>query len=297
MKILNKTVIAMAILTTSTLSFAVNDIGGVSDGNNINYASKYVSVGPTNTGKVNWDGKAGINIIYKNAPEGKTANNKYQSFAKMASMIDNRFKAFFLKPVLEKTNDGVYIGKMYNMSKIFSYIPGMPEHRDLGAMSFKQVGDMDVWFGDWVDVPRNSKNIDKEASKYTVYYSGTGQTATADLPSGEVHYSITGINKHRHTDTPILKGELNVDFKNNIIDGSIIRNKDQENEFSITFDNGNINKEKASFTADATANTRYDEDYGVAEGKFYGAQAAGVAGMATFEDNHSYDTSFGGMKK
>ena len=290
MKILNKTVIAMAVLSASSLSFASYTTGGVSNGNTSTV--KYVQVGDYSGTKNEYNGKASINIVYKNQPNiepgRKTANNVFQSFKKMSSMANKPFVRLFVKSILEKTSDGVYVARMYNMPQFFEHFKSMPEHRDLGRMSFKQVGNMDVWFGDWEDVPRNSSNPDLDASKYTVYYAGTGQTATDDLPSGEVHYSITGINKHRHTNTQILIGALTANFGNSTVNGYIYR---PDGSLSITFDNNRI--EGAGFNGNATANGTIQ---GQSEGKFYGSQAAGVAGMATFASDHSKDTAFGGLK-
>lgn len=282
MHILNKSAIAIAILSVASVSFAANTTGGVSNGNTSKV--KNVSIGNSQSKDTEYQGKAGIKVYYENAEDG-SINNKFQSFEKIASKAGK----WFTKSVISKTSDGVYVGRMYNMPKYVAWIPFIPEHRDAGRMSFKQVGNMDVWYGDWEDVPRNSGNPDAEASKYTVYYAGTGQTASNDLPSGEVHYSITGINKHRHTDTPILTGDLTANFDNKTVNGYIYR---PDGSLSITFDNNRI--EGAGFNGNATANGTI---HGQSEGKFYGSQAAGVAGMATFNSDHSKDTAFGGLKK
>lgn len=289
MRILTKTTIAIAIFTmVGTASAAtVATVGGVSrstadpSGNGKSYKQsvKHVEIGDSNSKVI---GKAGINI----AQTGLSgANNKFQSFERMASMTG---RWYVPKKVLTKTTEGVYVARMYDMPSLLSWVPMMPEHRDLGRMSFKQVGNQDVWFGDWEDVPRNSKNAAAQSSKYTVYYAGSNPTTAAQLPkSGQATYTVVGINKHRDPNTAVLKGEMKADFGAKTLNGTITRT-----DLSVTV-NSKINAD-ASFNGTAKANNSVN---GISKGHFYGNQAAALAGVADFGAHNQYNTAFGGTKK
>ncbi|MNI33706.1 hypothetical protein D3C73_876660 [compost metagenome] len=54
-----------------------------------------------------------------------------------------------------------------------------------------------------------------------------------------------------------------------------------------------INSANASFAGSATANGTVA---GTSQGQFFGANAATLAGIATFAGNSQYDTAFGGSK-
>ncbi|RDE87724.1 Slam-dependent surface lipoprotein [Aggregatibacter kilianii] len=281
MSILTKTTIAVAVFSMIGAAGAAT-IGGVSRSNadpqnngKYNQAIKHVEIGTT-------DNKAGINIAQTGL---KGVNNKVQTFNKISSMNG---KWFASKDVITKDSNQVYVARMYNFSKVIALIPGVPEHRDLGRMSFKQVGNQDVWFGDWEDVPRNSKNAAAQSSKYTVYYAGSNPTTAAQLPkSGQATYTVVGINKHRDPNTAVLKGEMKADFGAKTLNGTITRT-----DLSVIV-NSKINAD-ASFNGTAKANNSVN---GISKGHFYGNQAAALAGIADFGAHNQYNTAFGGTKK
>ncbi|WP_162616790.1 Slam-dependent surface lipoprotein [Aggregatibacter kilianii] len=278
MRMLTKTTIAIAVLTMVGTASAAT-VGGVSRTTD---KTKYVQVGNSTQDKA----KAGIDIAYpKVAKDTNTANNKYQSFSKIASMAG---KWYVPSSVATKDSNQVYVARMYAMPKAFAVVPMMPEHRDLGRMSFKQVGNQDVWFGDWEDVPRNSKNAAAQSSKYTVYYAGSNPTTAAQLPkSGQATYTVVGINKHRGPNTAVLKGEMKADFGAKTLNGTIARSG-----LSVAV-NSKINAD-ASFNGTAKANNSVN---GISKGHFYGNQAAALAGIADFGAHNQYNTAFGGTKK
>lgn len=280
MRMLTKTTIAVAILamigTASATTTTTN--GGASRTTD---KTKFVQIGDS-TGKVK--GKAGIKINYAKAEEG-SANENFQAFSRISSMTNNRF---IPKSLITKDSNQVYVAKMYAVPKLIAWFPLMPEHRDLGRMSFKQVGNQDVWFGDWEDVPRNSKNPVAQSSKYTVYYAGSNPTTAAQLPkSGQATYTVVGINKHRDPNTAVLKGEMKADFGAKTLNGTITRTG-----LSVAV-NSKINAD-ASFNGTAKANNSVN---GISKGHFYGNQAAALAGVADFGAHNQYNTAFGGTKK
>lgn len=281
MRMLTKTTIAIAVLTMVGTASAAT-VGGVSRTTD---KTKYVEVGAVTDKSSDQYGKAGIDIKYPGNKESKTANNKVQSFSKVASMAG---KWYVPSSVATKDSNQVYVARMYAMPKAFAAVPMMPEHRDLGRMSFKQVGNQDVWFGDWEDVPRNSKNAAAQSSKYTVYYAGSNPTTAAQLPkSGQATYTVVGINKHRDPNTAVLKGEMKADFGAKTLNGTITRTG-----LSVAV-NSKINAD-ASFNGTAKANNSVN---GISKGHFYGNQAAALAGVADFGAHNQYNTAFGGTKK
>jgi len=77
----------------------------------------------------------------------KTANNKGQSMALMAERADKWISR--ITGVAKKDSNGVVVAKMQNMPKLTLI---MPDHTGLGRLSFKQVGNMDTYYGEWENV-------------------------------------------------------------------------------------------------------------------------------------------------
>ncbi|WP_109428608.1 Slam-dependent surface lipoprotein [Aggregatibacter kilianii] len=283
MKIFTKTTITILVLTITGIVNATT-IGSVTrttadpsgKGHSYNQTIKHVEIGESNAYT---KGKAGINIAQKDL---KKPNNQYQSFQEIAVLT--RFIYIPRSAIIKDKND-IYVTRMYSFPKISSYIP---DYSDSGRMSFKQVGNQDVWFGDWEDVPRNSKNAAAQSSKYTVYYAGSNPTTAAQLPkSGQTTYTVVGINKHRDPNTAVLKGEMKADFGAKTLNGTISRTG-----LAVAV-NSRISAD-ASFNGTARANNSVN---GVTKGHFYGNQAAALAGIADFGTHNQYNTAFGGMKK
>lgn len=241
---------------------------------------RHIQVGTTTP---NADGKAALQV---NDPSqtGNTANNKLVALDKMASMAGRWYVS---KNIMHKDNQGVYVGRMYNMTGLYSWIPGMPDHSKLGRMSFAQVGNNDVWFGEWADVAAGAAN-GSAGSNRTVFYSGVGKTT--NLPtSGTATYTVKGINNHVAHNTAVLQGQLTADFGNNRLNGTLSRS-----DLSITINNATINTADASFSGAAKANGSIN---GTTQGHFYGNQGAALAGIAKFNGNSQLDTAFGGTKQ
>lgn len=229
------------------------------------------------------NGKAGLQV---NDPSqtGNTANNKLVALDKMARMAGRWYVS---KNIMHKDNQGVYVGRMYNMTGLYSWIPGMPDHSKLGRMSFAQVGNNDVWFGEWADVPAGADN-GSPGNHRTVFYSGVGKTT--NLPtSGTATYTVKGINNHVAHNTAVLQGQLTADFGNNRLNGTLSRS-----DLSITINNATISTADASFSGAAKANGSVN---GTTQGHFYGHQGAALAGIAKFNGNSQLDTAFGGTKQ
>lgn len=275
MKKLSK--IAVAVMACGVVGFTqAQVVGGVSTDTE---QTKYIIV---KAGLK--DGKAGIEVHDRNLPDyspttekalSKTANNKGQSMALMAERADKWISR--ITGVAKKDSNGVVVAKMQNMPKLTLI---MPDHTGLGRLSFKQVGNMDTYYGEWENVA-GSNTKEKNVSVYYV-----GSNPTTKLPSGKVTYNVQGINKYTDFNKELMKGRFDVDFDDGSIEGHL-----SKTNFTIHVES-QINKSKATFEGEATA----EGITGKSEGRFYGAKAEGLAGMATFASKPEYNTAFGGTK-
>lgn len=229
------------------------------------------------------DNKAGLAVL-DHSQTGNTANNKMVSLDKMARMAG---RLFVSKNIMHKDNKDVYVGRMYNMTGLYSWIPGMPDHSKLGRMSFAKVGNNDVWFGEWADVAAGAANGSAGTNR-TVFYSGMGKTT--NLPtSGTATYAVKGINNHVAHNTNVLQGTLTANFGTKRLNGTLSRSG-----LSIAINSAAINTAQASFNGPAKANGNIN---GNASGHFYGNQGAALAGIAKFNGHSHLDTAFGGTKQ
>ena len=275
MKKLSK--IAVAVMACGVVGFTqAQVVGGVSTDTK---QTKYIIV---KAGLK--DGKAGIEVHDRNLPDyspttekalSKAANNKGQSMALMAERADKWISR--ITGVAKKDSNGVVVAKMQNMPKLTLI---MPDHTGLGRLSFKQVGNMDTYYGEWENVA-GSNTKEKNVSVYYV-----GSNPTTKLPSGKVTYNVQGINKYTDFNKELMKGRFDVDFDDGSIEGHL-----SKTNFTIHVES-QINKSKATFEGEATA----EGITGKSEGRFYGAKAEGLAGMATFASKPEYNTAFGGTK-
>ena len=275
MKKLSK--IAVAVMACGVVGFTqAQVVGGVSTDTE---QTKYIIV---KAGLK--DGKAGIEVHDRNLPDyspktekalSKTANNKGQSMALMAERADKWISR--ITGVAKKDSNGVVVAKLYKMPKLTLI---MPDHTGLGRLSFKQVGNMDTYYGEWENVAGGNT----EEKNVSVYYVGSNPTTI--LPSGQAVYSVKGINQYDNFDKSLMTGEFDVDFDAGTIEGSLSK---PDLKLSIQ---SQINKRDATFEGSAKA----EGVTGKSEGRFYGANAEGLAGMATFASKPEYNTAFGGTK-
>ncbi|MGP1561821.1 MAG: Slam-dependent surface lipoprotein [Helicobacteraceae bacterium] len=258
----DRKIFGVAIATVGFLgcvSFAnASSADGYNQSTNAN-DSKWIKT--YNKDKNNAD-KASFWVDYQSAT-GNTAANKYVSFERIKEMASHWYVPSSIAKI---DNNGVVVGKLYNL--VVPLVP-MPDHSVLGRISFKQVGNMDVWFGDWENIAPKGQT-QTEPKNYSVYYAGVG--LTTNMPtSGTATYSIKGINKYSDLNSPIMSGTFTADFEAHTLSGTI-----SKTNLSIDV-NANISGNTFAGTATANGSTN-----GQSEGAFYGDGAAGLAGMATF---------------
>jgi hypothetical protein len=158
-------------------------------------------------------------------------------------------------------------------------IVGAPgSHSGFGHFNFVKVGSGDVWFGEW-----SKDGAAGGFSHRQVYFSGdrTGTT----LPAGTATYAVAGLR--RFNGRNVLSGTFQANFGSGSLIGSL---KGADLALVVKAD---IKHADASFAGTATANGAVA---GVTQGNFFGANAAALAGIATFAGNSQYDTAFGGTK-
>ncbi|WP_240700293.1 Slam-dependent surface lipoprotein [Sphingomonas gei] len=175
-------------------------------------------------------------------------------------------------------NDGTTDGN--GVTTINNPITGPDDHQNLGLFHFAQVANNDVWFGEWTSTATSG------STDHTVYYAGT-TTGTTIPASGTASYSVKGINNYAAS-SGLLSGTFNADFTAKTLTGGLSNAAYSVNIGSATFNSGGaIASTTASNSAGATG--------GTVDGRFYGANAATLAGIVTFAARQ-YDTAFGGTK-
>lgn len=161
-------------------------------------------------------------------------------------------------------------------------------HAGLGTFDFIKVGNMDVWFGEWSSNGQAGHWDSRQA-----FY--VGDTARTTVPaSGSATYAVKGINKFNGNN--LLSGTFRVNYNSRELTGTISNS-------ALTIKLGNnvrYNPGSAQFTGDATAKETANPNNpssGSVEGRFFGANAAGLAGLATFGSAPKFNTAFGGTKR
>lgn len=161
------------------------------------------------------------------------------------------------------------------------YTNGTSHAGDAGVFNFAQAGAGDVWFGEW------SQDFAGNGQDRSVYYAGDN-TQTSLPTSGTASYAVTGLN--RFTGNNALTGEFNADFSAKTVRGTI-----SNAAMKLSIDAG-IDAKTAAFEGKAVALHGGQGVKGATQGHFFGADAAALAGIATFADR-DLNTAFGGTKK
>lgn len=157
------------------------------------------------------------------------------------------------------------------------------KHFSNSHYNFVQVANQDIWFGEWYEGTQ-----DAGFNNRTVYYVGN-DTGTTVPTSGTATYNITGINKFSGSNK--LSGTFKADFNSQTLKGKI-------SNASLTVGvSSTIDSATASFNGIATATQAGSVTQGSSQGHFFGADAASLAGIATFTSNSDLDTAFGGEKQ
>lgn len=159
----------------------------------------------------------------------------------------------------------------------------MPDtHSEFGHFDFAKVSGQEVYFGEW------SQNGTTNDPTRSVYYSGD-DTGTTMPTGGTANYAVKGINNYDGSN--LLTGTLTANFGTQKLTGSI-----SNSALAVAID-ATVNASTASFGGTAKATVSGIDTQGLTQGHFFGADAAALAGIATFAGNSQHDTAFGGAKQ
>ena len=183
-----------------------------------------------------------------------------------------------------------YMRSYSNGVSTLRYGPGMPSsHKDMGVFHFAKVSGADVYFGEW------SKAGKINDGSHTVYYAGDDKGATVPA-SGTANYSVKGISDYGNKG--LLSGTFEADFMSRFIIGSLSNGKSGADKFNLDIGIVDILGTALSGNgASASYGNNTSVTGGVVRGRFFGANAKALAGIATFKDNRQFNTAFGGAKK
>ena len=162
------------------------------------------------------------------------------------------------------------------------------DHSDIGVFHFAKVSGANVYFGEW------SQTGDMAQGDHTVYYAGDDGGSTTVPTSGFATYSVNGVSDYDNNG--LLSGTFGASFSGTggTLSGSI---SNSTSGYGVNI--GTVNISGATFTGNNTATATQSgvtvASGGDVSGRFFGADAAALAGIATFTDNQ-YDTAFGGAK-
>lgn len=163
------------------------------------------------------------------------------------------------------------------------------DHSTLGVFHFAQVSGANIYFGEW------AATADQTAASHTVYYVGDDGGTTTMPSSGTATYSVKGISDY--ATNGLLSGTFNANFLSGTtgtLTGSIAS--------STTGYTVNIGTAAISGTAIAGAGATASQSGttlatgGAVSGRFYGSNAAALAGIVSFANNVRYNTAFGGSR-
>ena len=164
------------------------------------------------------------------------------------------------------------------------------DHSKMGVFNFAKVSGANVYFGEW---SQTGKFKDKT---HTVYYSGDDSGTTVPT-SGSATYAVKGISNY--ASKGLLSGTFYATFSGSggSLLGSLSNGKSGADKYSL--DIGTVDILGAQLSGNGAKFTYGNEPAvpnGVVRGRFFGANAKALAGIATFKDNRQFNTAFGGAK-
>ena len=162
------------------------------------------------------------------------------------------------------------------------------DHSKMGVFNFAKVSGADVYFGEWSQTGKF-----KDAT-HTVYYAGDDSGTTVPT-SGSATYAVKGISNYGSKG--VLSGTFEADFMGGLLMGSLSNGKSGADKFSL--DIGIVDILGTALSGNG-AKVSYGNNTsvagGVVRGRFFGANAKALAGIATFKGNRQFNTAFGGAK-
>lgn len=198
----------------------------------------------------------------------------------------NKVIGFFYNPTLGQ----VWYEKRMNNTDVISVRqianPAIPAAPKFGGLVVAKVPNAEVYFGEWAPRGANPStgsdtNLGMNNVQHTVFFVGENPTGnTTGLATAK--YAVLGVNQHTPGQNDFFTGELTANFSSGKLTGTLSRGGEV-----INFEKTAINNTTGTF-----------ERKGDIQGRFYGTQAAALAGYTTRgTSDRRDDVAFGGVKK
>ena len=241
-------------------------------------------VGDSSDDKKVVEGASTVDAVDPNDPT-KKRHIKGQRPGIAADSIDIK------KPVDFQTLQRYAPANSHGISSLSYNAQYMPKtHEKMGVFNFAKVSGADVYFGEW-----SEKGKFKDAT-HTVYYAGDDKGTTVPT-SGSATYAVKGISNYGSKG--VLSGTFFATFSGSggSLQGSLSNGKSGADKYSLNI--GTVDILGAMLSGNG-ARFNYGNEpavpNGVVRGRFFGANAKALAGIATFKDNRQFNTAFGGAK-
>ncbi|MBB3226468.1 hypothetical protein FHW69_001058 [Luteibacter sp. Sphag1AF] len=159
-----------------------------------------------------------------------------------------------------------------------------PDHSSLGFFHFAKVSGANVYYGEW------SQTVSATDGTHATYFAGD-TTGTTVPTTGTATYAVQGISDYANKGA--LAGTFNANFGAHTLTGSVTNG-------SYAVNIGTALISGAVFTgngATASVGGANVATGGAVNGRFFGANAASLAGIASFANARQYNASFGGTKQ
>ncbi|HKY82802.1 Slam-dependent surface lipoprotein [Novosphingobium mathurense] len=163
------------------------------------------------------------------------------------------------------------------------------DHSNLGVFHFAKVGSANLYFGEW------SQTSSVGDGTHTVYYAGDDGGTTSVPTSGSATYSVKGVSDYANKG--LLTGTFTANFgsgTSGTLSGSIANSV---SGYAVNIGTATIAGTNFAGTgATATQSGSTVASSGIVSGRFFGANAAALAGIVNFSSARQYNTAFGGTK-
>lgn len=163
------------------------------------------------------------------------------------------------------------------------------DHSNLGVFHFAKVGSANLYFGEW------SQTSSVGDGTHTVYYAGDDGGTTTVPTSGSATYSVKGVSDYANKG--LLTGTFTANFgsgTSGTLSGSIANSG---SGYAVNIGTATIAGTNFAGTgATATQSGSTVASSGIVSGRFFGANAAALAGIVNFSSARQYNTAFGGTK-
>ena len=236
--------------------------------------------------------QAPINGGDQNANVNGRNNPRYLTLHDVVPILGN----WFINPRLGQVwyENRAHNTEVYSVRQMAE--PAIPAAPKFGGLVIAKVPGMggsngNVFFGEWAprkgNPPDNSTDLNMADGKRTVWYVGGNPAKNlGNLQIASADYHVVGINKHTPGKNDFYTGQVKAEFgSKGVMSGSISRGDDK-----LSFDHTKINLKEGTFSSKNSANKE-----GI-EGRFYGADAAALAGYATRGNGVGDDVAFGGKR-